>query len=209
MKRPRILMADDHTLVLEGLRKLLEREFELVGTVEDGRTLLAEAGRLRPDVILLDVSMPLLNGIDAARRLRKLVPGSKLVFVTMHDDPTYVAEAFQAGASGYVVKRSAASALIRAIRTVLRGRRYGAPAVPAGVPPRTTRVRAPTGSLTARQREIVQLVAEGRAAKEIAGVLGVSVKTVEFHKARIAERLGLHSTAELTRYAVAHGLVAP
>jgi len=203
VKRPRILMADDHALVLEGLRKLLEHEFELVGAAEDGRTLLAKAERLRPDVILLDVSMPLLNGIDAARRLRKLVPGSKLVFVTMHDDPTYAAEAFQAGASGYVVKRSAASVLIRAIRTVLRGRRYGAPAVPAA------RTAAPTGSLTARQREILQLVAEGRAAKEIAGVLGLSVKTVEFHKARIAGRLGLHSTARLTRYAIAHGLVAP
>jgi DNA-binding NarL/FixJ family response regulator len=191
------------------LSRLLESEFELVGTVEDGGALLAEARRLRPDVILLDVSMPRLNGIDAARRLRSLLPGSRLVFVTMHDDPTYVAEAFQAGASGYVVKRSAASTLIRAIRTVLGGWRYGAPTGPAGRAPKVRPVGDSAGSLTTRQREILQLVAEGRAAREIAGLLGVSVKTVEFHKARIAERLGRHGTAELTRYAIAHGLVAP
>jgi len=212
VKRPRVLLADDHALVAEGLWHLLEGDFDLVGTVEDGRTLLKTATQLRPDVILLDISMPGLNGIDAARQLTKLVPESKLIIVTMHNDATYVGEAFRAGAVGYLLKRCAARELVQAIRTVLAGRPYLTPLVSADAQvPGTTTGLAPAdrGRLTARQREVLQLVAEGRSAKEIASALTVSVKTVDFHKARIMGHLNLRTTAELTRYAVTHGLVAP
>ena len=207
MRRPRVLLADDHALVVEGLRRLLERDFDLVGAVTDGRTVIAAAERLRPDVILLDISMPNLNGIDAARQLTRLVPDSKVVFVTMHGDPAYVAEAFRAGASGYLLKRCAARELIEAIRAVLAGRSYVTPLVPGShwaVEARESRRRSEP--LTPRQREVLQLIAEGRVAKEIAGTLRVSVRTVEFHKAAIMSRLEIRTTAELTRYAIAHGL---
>ena len=211
MTRPRLLLADDHTLVLEGFRKLLESDFDLVGTVEDGRALLAAAPRLRPDVILLDISMPLLNGIDAARQLRKTLPSAKIIFLTMHADPGYVTEAFRVGARGYLLKRSAASELVRAIHEVLNGRYYVTPLVTKGVlapllRPERKR-RAASSPLTSRQREVLQLVAEGRSIKEIASILHVSVKTVEFHKSRIARELGVRTTAELTRYALEHGLL--
>jgi DNA-binding NarL/FixJ family response regulator len=207
-RRPRILIADDHQLVVEGLRKLLEDEFEVVGTVDNGHALLAAAGRLKPDVILADVSMPLLNGIDACARLRGLVPSSRVVVLTMHADRSY-AEAFKAGAAGYVLKRSATSELVRAIHTVLRGQRYVARALPASILAGARLAgEARPGHLTARQREVLQLVAEGRGAKQIAALLRISVKTVEFHKARLMDQLDLRSTAELTRYAVQHGIVA-
>ena len=214
MTRPRILMADDHSLVLSGLRKLVETEGEVVGTVEDGRALVEEAQKLRPDVILLDISMPLLNGLDAARQLTKLVPESKLVFLTMHAAPTYATEAFKAGASGYLIKRSAASELKQAIQAVMRGQHYLTPLITKDVlaatldrPEEQLRLR-PMVTLTPRQREVLQLVAEGKGTKAIASILNVSVKTVEFHKARLMDILDLHSTAELTRYAVAEGLVS-
>lgn len=208
-RRARILIADDHEMVVDGLRKLLEDEFEVAGTVDDGRALLAAAQRLQPDVILVDVSMPLLNGIDACARLRALVPSSRAVVLTMHADPSYAAEAFRAGAAGYVLKGSATSELLRAIRAVLRGQRYLARGLPASIlaraqPPGEAR----PGHVTARQREVLQLVAEGRSAKEIGALLGISVKTVEFHKARLMDQLELRTTAELTRYAVQHGIVA-
>jgi DNA-binding NarL/FixJ family response regulator len=212
VRRPRVLLADDHALVVEGLRSLLEGEFELAGTVEDGRALIAAAQQLKPDVILLDISMPGLNGMDAARQLSQLVPESKLIFVTMHGDATYVGEAFRAGAVGYLVKRCAARELVQAIRTVLGGRRYVTPLVSGDASTRgSTGARPPRelGRLTPRQREVLQLVAEGHSAKEIAATLTVAVKTVEFHKTRIREHLNLQTTAELTRYAVAHGLVTP
>jgi len=211
MKKPRLLLADDHTLVLEGLKKLLEAEFDLVGTAEDGRALLTAAQKLRPDLILLDISMPLLNGIDAARALRKTLPDSKVLFVTMHADPTYVTEAFHAGASGYLLKRSAARELTTAIHEVLKGRCYITPLVTRDVlqpllrPPASRQRRSAT--LTDRQREVLQLVAEGRSIKEIASILHVSLKTVEFHKARICQTLGMRGTAELTKYALEHGLI--
>lgn len=213
MKRPRLLLADDHTLMMEGLKKLLESDFELVGAVENGRALVVAAQQLRPDVILLDISMPLLNGIEAAHQLNKTLPNAKLVFVTMHADPAYVEEGFRAGASGYVLKRSAASELIRAIWHVLKGRRYvtpllakeapEGPSVSASGPPQFGR------GLTSRQRELLQLIAEGRSAKEIATILNVSPKTVEFHKSNVMRKLGLRTTAELTRYAIRHGIVEP
>jgi DNA-binding NarL/FixJ family response regulator len=213
MSRPRILLADDHTLVLEGLRKLLEKDFELVGTVEDGRTLVSVAQELEPDVVVLDISMPQLNGIDAARQIHKLVPHCKLIFLTMHTDPHYAQEAFQAGASGYLLKRSAASELPQAIQAVLKEQHYVTPAITKEVftpflihSHQTTSNQDP---LTPRQREVLQLVAEGQGTKDIATILNLSVKTVEFHKSHIMKELDLHTTAELTKYAISHRLISP
>lgn len=212
MTKPRILLADDHTMFVEALQKVLEPEFDLVGSVGDGRALLAAAPRLKPDVILLDLSMPLLNGIDAAQQLRQIIPSVKVVFLSMHGDPTYVTEAFRAGASGYVLKRASATELIQAIRIALRGHLYISPLLAKGVLDPLLHHRASPSSaqatLTLRQREVLQLVAEGRSLKEIASILCVSAKTVEFHKTRISKQLGLHTTADLTKYAVAHGLVS-
>jgi DNA-binding NarL/FixJ family response regulator len=215
-KRPRVLLADDHAILSEGIQKLLEPTFELVGAVQDGRALLREAQRLEPDLLLLDISMPLLNGIDAARQLKKSLPRSKIVFLSMHADPEYVNEAFSAGASGYLLKSSFSSELTFALQEVLKGRYYVAPAVAkdvigAFVEPREGSLAKPPdahGKLTPRQREVLQLVAEGKSVKEIAAILGVSVKTVEFHKTRIMDELDLHSTAELTKYAIAHHLIS-
>lgn len=212
MKKSRILLADDHTLFVEALQKVLEPEFDLVGSVADGRALLDAAPRLDPDIILLDLSMPLLNGIDAAQQLRRLTPGAKLVFLSMHGDPTYVTEAFRAGASGYVLKRASAVELLLAIRTALRGQTYVSPMLAKDVLEpllqRKQTLESAQAQLTLRQREVLQLVAEGRSLKEIASILCVSVKTVEFHKTRIGKQLGLHTTADLTKYAVSHGLVS-
>lgn len=216
MKRHRVLLADDHTLVIEGIKKLLEPHFDLVGAVEDGRALLVAAAELRPDVILADISMPLLNGLDAVRQLKKSLPTAKVVFLSMHADPAYVSEAFAVGGSGYLLKSSVASELVFAIDEVLKGRYYVTPSVTkdlvgslVGLQSETRRQRPEAfGQLTARQREVLQLVAEGKANKEIASVLKISPKTVEFHKSRIMRELGLHTTAELTRYAISHGIVS-
>lgn len=212
MKKPRVLMADDHSMILAGLRKLVETECEVVGTVEDGRALVAAARKLRPDLILLDISMPLLNGLEAARQLHSLVPECKLVFLTMHASPTYATEAFQAGASGYLLKRSAVSELSLAIKSVLQGQHYLTPSLTKDVlaaalkPSTGERGKTASTELTARQREVLQLVSEGRGTKEIATILNVSVKTVEFHKFRIMQQLDLHTTADLTKYAITHGI---
>jgi len=209
--RPRLLLADDHTLLLEGIRLMLEPEFELVGSVEDGQALLAAAKTLKPDVILLDISMPVLNGIDAARRLRKIVPSARLIFVTMHADPDYVAEAFRAGAMGYLLKRAAASELLTAIRAVLKGNHYVSPLVTRNALELLISPPKPGGKfsdrLTPRQREVLQLVAEGRSRKEIAAILNISVKTVEFHKATLMRELNLGTAADFTRYAIEHGII--
>ena len=209
MKRPRVLLADDHALVLDGLRKILEPECEVVGAVEDGRSLLTAAARLKPDIILLDISMPLLNGVEAARRLRAAAPGAKVIFVTMHADATYVAGAFRAGASGYVLKRCASLELLKAINQVLSGREYVTPLIGkelGELPEWPLGTGEASGELTVRQREVVQLVAEGHPVKEIAAILNISGKTVAFHKANVMRRLGIHSTAELTKYALEHGI---
>lgn len=212
MKKPRVIMADDHSLILAGLRKLVEAECEVVGTAEDGRTLVEAAKKLRPDLILLDISMPLLNGLEAARQLAKLVPESKLIFLTMHASPTYATEAFQAGASGYLLKRSATSELSQAIQSVLKGQHYLTPLITKDVldsvftPSTGERVKPTSTALTPRQREVLQLVAEGRGTKEIATILSVSVKTVEFHRSRIMQQLDIHTTADLTKYAITHGI---
>jgi len=212
MKKPRVLMADDHSLILAGLRKLVEVECDVVGTVEDGRALVAAAQKLRPDLILLDISMPLLNGLDAARQLTKLVPESKVIILTMHASPTYATEAFQAGASGYLLKRSAVSELSQAIKSVLQGQQYLTPLITKDVldsvfkPSTGKRGKPASTALTPRQREVLQLVAEGRGTKEIATILSVSVKTVEFHRSRIMQQLDIHTTADLTKYAITHGI---
>jgi DNA-binding NarL/FixJ family response regulator len=209
--RPRLLLADDHTLLLEGIRLMLEPEFDLVGSVEDGQALLEAAKTLRPDVVLLDISMPILNGIDAARRLRKLLPSTRLIFVTMHADADYVSEAFRVGAMGYLLKRAAASELLTAIREVLKGNHYVSPLVTRNALKSLISSSKPTGRfsdrLTPREREILQLVAEGRSRKEIAGILNISVKTVEFHKGKLMQKLNLQTSADFTRYAIEHGII--
>jgi DNA-binding NarL/FixJ family response regulator len=207
--RPRVLLADDHMLVIEGLRRILEGECEVVGAVEDGRSLLKAAEKLKPDIVLLDISIPLLNGVEAARRLRKTVPAAKLIFVTMHADATYVTGAFRAGASGYVLKRCASMELVSAIREVLKGHTYITPLVRRDISGAAlgSPVGEVSGDLTERQREVVQLVAEGHSVKEIAAILSISFKTVAFHKSNVMRRLGMRSTAELTKYALDHGIV--
>jgi DNA-binding NarL/FixJ family response regulator len=211
MSRPRILLGDDHTLVLDGFRKLLEDQCEIVGVAEDGRTLVRMAQELEPDIITLDISMPQLNGVDAARKLKKILPRAKLIFVTMHADPAYVNEAFKAGASGYLLKRSAGSELRQAIQSVMEGQCYVTPLVAKSLVQSVITGGKPPDlidrSLTGRQREVLQLVAEGRTVKEIASALNLSPKTVEFHKSQIMTQLDLHTTAELTKYALVHGLL--
>jgi len=209
--RPRILLADDHTIVLEGLRRVLEPECEIVGTAMDGRALLAASEQLKPDVVVADISMPLLNGIDAVRQLRKSARNVRVVFLTMHADVSYAAQALEVGGAGYVLKSSAADELLTAIREVMRGHNYVTPALSTPVlealGKRGPRPEENAEALTGRQREVLQLVAEGKTLKEIAGILHVSPRTVEFHKYRIMEQLGLRSTGELTQYAIRHGIV--
>ena len=211
MQRPRLLLADDHTLLLDGIRLLLEPEFDLVGCVEDGQALLAAAKILTPDIILLDISMPVLNGIDAAHKLRRLLPSAKVIFVTMHSDADYVAEAFRAGAKGYLLKRAAASELLTAIREVMKGNHYVSPLVARNaLEPLITSSKPGSWSsdrLTPRQREVLQLVAEGKSRKEIGAILNISVKTVEFHKAALTRLLQLRTVADFTRYAIEHGII--
>ena len=212
MNRPRLLLADDHTLMLDGIRLLLEPEFELVGCVEDGQMLLTAAMESKPDVILLDISMPVLNGIDAAHQLRKMLPSAKVIFVTMHADADFVTEAFRAGAAGYLLKRSAASELLTAIREVLKGNHYVSPLVTRNALDLFIASSKPGGKLgdrlTPRQREVLQLVAEGRSRKEIGAALKISVKTVEFHKAALMRELNLRTVADFTLYAIEHGMIA-
>lgn len=210
--KPRVVLADDHPLIVEGLRKVLSTDFEVVGVAFDGVSLVNQAEQLKPDVIVLDIAMPLLNGVEAARRLRGVVPDARIVFVTQKTDREYVQIAFRSGASGYVVKQSAAGELVTALQEVMAGRYYVSPQVRKGVPGDFDPLRNPAdvfkSGLTGRQREVLQLVAEGKAAKEIAALLDISVKTVEYHKAGIMEALGLRSTAELTRYAIEHGMLS-
>jgi RNA polymerase sigma factor (sigma-70 family) len=211
MTKPRVLIADDHSILLAGLRRLVEDSYEVVGTVEDGRALVAAAEKLKPDVIVLDISMPLLNGLDAARQIKKSVPDAKLLFLTMHASPTYATEAFKAGASGYLLKQSAASELQQAIQAVLNGQTYLTPAITKPIldtileQPKA-QIRKSLADLTSRQREVLQLVGEGKSTKEAATIMNVSVKTIEFHKARLMEQLDLHSTAALIKFAIAEGL---
>ena len=212
MSRPRVLVADDHRIVAEGLSSLLEPTFELVGIVENGRELVEAAGKLHPDVIVADISMPLLNGIEAARQLKQRGERAKIVLLTMHSDVTYATRAFDAGASGFVLKHAASSELITAIEEVLKGRTYITPMIArdlvqayrGGKPGQPD----PTHRLTPRQLEVLQLLAEGHSAKEVAAVLNISPRTAEFHKYRMMEALEIRTTAELVQYAVKHGVVS-
>lgn len=209
MKQARILLADDHTLTLEGIRAVLEPHHQVVGAVTDGRALIDAALRLKPDLIALDITMPLLNGIDAAIQLKKVLPETKLLFVTMHLNPAYLEAALAAGASGYVLKSAAREELLEAVDTVLDGGVFLTPGLsPEQLQRFSDPARAAAGlRLTLRERETLQLIAEGRAAKEIAHILGISIKTVAFHRENLKRKLGLRSTAELTKHAIEQGLV--
>lgn len=212
MAKPRLLLADDHELLVDGLRKLLEPEFELVGTVSDGRAAVAAYERLLPDVLLLDIGLPILNGIEAARQVRRGFPDARVIFVTMQTSRIYVEEAMRAGGSGYVLKQSAAGELLDAIKSVLRGRKYMSPSLSPGESASSQTESQPAehfGSrLTPRQREVLQLIAEGKSMKEIAQILEISVRTVEFHKNGLIQQLGLRTVAELTRYALDQNILA-
>ncbi len=213
MKRCTILLADDHSLLLGGIRGLLERDYEVVGAIDNGKSLIAEALRLEPDVIVLDITMPIMNGIDAAREIGKSLPKTKFVFLSMHSTHVYVRKALEAGASAYVLKSGAAEELLRAVEVVRKGGTYFSPGFGGDAiedfktwPDKS--LRAPV-ELTDRQRRILQLIAEGKQNKEIASLLFISVKTIEFHRSRLMARLGIRSVAELTRFAIQEGLVSP
>jgi DNA-binding NarL/FixJ family response regulator len=212
MNRTRVLLADDHKIVLDGLKSLLEPEFELVGTVGDGRALVSAVEQLHPDVIVVDISMPLLNGIEAVRQIKKLDKQVKVVFLTMHPDVTYAIRAFEAGASGYVLKHSAASELLTAIHEAIKGRTYVTPMIAGELVQAykggTYQQTGEAPQLTQRQREILQLLAEGNSAKEIANVLNISPRTVEFHKYNMMSKLELKSLSALIQYAIKHGFVS-
>lgn len=211
MTRHRVLIADDHRIFAEGLRGLLEPEFEVVGLVADGKELVEAAVTHRPDVVVADVTMPSLNGIEAAARLRELGVTAPVVILTMHRDVAYARRAMAAGVMGYVLKHAAASELVAAVREAVQGRTYVTPLI-AGELLQSYREAGPPDDpdhqLTARQREVLKLVAEGHSAKEIAAKLGISVRTAEAHKANILEALGLTSTAELVQYAIRRGIIS-
>jgi DNA-binding NarL/FixJ family response regulator len=207
--KPRILLADDHKIVLDGLRSLLAPDFDIVGAAADGRQLVQLAQTLKPDVIVADISMPLLNGIDAARQL----PGVKFVFLTMHPDPSYLLRALQAGALGYVLKHAASEDLTTAIRHAIRGESYVSPGLRTAAVDEMldeTKVHLRQSlELTQRQREVLQLLAEGKSAKEIGAILDISPRTVETHKYKMMDDLGVKTTAELIQHAIREGLVTP
>jgi DNA-binding NarL/FixJ family response regulator len=208
------LIAEDQGVVVVGIRALLEPTCDIVGEAEDGRTLLVEALRLRPDIIITEVLLPFLNGVDAARHLLKLIPQTKIIFLTLQASSRHVADAFKAGASAYVLKRSRPVELTRAIEAAVKGQRYLSPLIANAVPANGANdshheaTKGTLSSLTARQREVLQLIAEGRGTKEVATLLNISVKTVEFHKFRIMDHLDLHSTVALTKHALAEGLIS-
>ena len=211
MGRPRVLLADDHTLLLGAFEKLLSPECDIVGQVSDGRALVAAAETLKPDIIVLDISMPLLNGLEAGRQIKQRARDVRLVFLTMNEDTDLAAEAFRSGASAYLLKRSATSELLTAIHEVMRGHWYITPLITEGLVGALMHGedRAPGQELTPRQREVLQLLAEGRSMKEVADLLNLSTRTVAFHKYRIMEQLKVKSNAELVQYAVKHHIVGP
>jgi len=211
MGQPRVLLADDHTMVVEAFRKLLELEFEIVGTVGDGRTLVTTAPGLKPDVIVIDISMPLLNGMDAGRELKRLLPRTKLIALTMNEDCEIASEALRSWASGYLLKKSAGSELVKAIREVLKGKSYVTPKVAQQLLDRFVRDprRDHDKELTPRQRQVLQLLAEGRTMKETADFLHVTPRTIAFHKYRIMEEFGLKTNSDLVKFAIRERVVSP
>ncbi|MFO0807630.1 MAG: response regulator transcription factor [Gemmataceae bacterium] len=210
MNRPRVLLADDHRLLREAFEQLLKPECDVVGTVGDGRAALAAARELQPDIVVLDIAMPLLNGLDAARQLKSEMPKIKVIFLTMSEDPDVAAEAFRTGASGYLLKNSAASELLQAIREVYRGRVYVTPLATQGLVETFLHEPEPANQpkiLSPRQREVLQLLAEGHTMKEIARILNITPRTVAFHKYSMMEDLGIRSSAELVQFAIKQGVV--
>jgi len=210
MKLPRAILADDHNLVAEALRGLVQLHFDVVATAADGHTLVASALALKPDVVVADIAMPLLNGLDACRQLKQKISGIKFVFLTMNEDPELAVEAMKFGASGYVLKKSAASELLQAMQMALRGQCYVTPQIARGM--QQSFIRNPQGtsrpkSLTVRQREVVQLLAEGKSMKEAAWVLNVTPRTVAFHKYRIMQDLGFKTNADLIQFAVKNRII--
>lgn len=212
MEKTRVLLADDHKIFLEGLRAILEPEFDIVGAVEDGRTLVTEAKRLSPDVVVADISMPGLNGIDAARQIRETDDHAKIVFLTMHSQVSYAASAFEAGASGFVLKHSAPQELITAIRETMQGRTYVTPMIAGDLiafyQQRSGQHAELKAALSPRQREVLQLLVQGKSIKEISTALNISARTVEFHKYRMMEQLKTRTNAELIQYALRNGLTS-
>jgi DNA-binding NarL/FixJ family response regulator len=210
MLKPRALIADDHRMVSEAFETLLAPACEIVGRVSDGRALLAAVRELHPDVVIIDIGMPLLNGLDAARQIKQIDSTIKLVFVTMNEDPDLAAEAFRAGASAYLLKRSAGSELLAAVREAMGRRSYMTPLVTNGVIQALAHGpdgRRPSHELTTRQREVLQLLAEGKSMKEAASILSVAQRTVAFHKYRIMEQQQIKTSAELIRFAMQQHLV--
>lgn len=209
MTRAKVILADDHGVVVDGLMRLLDPEFEVVGTASDGRELLVKAKTLRPDVIVADVSMPLLNGLDALEQLKTAGCTAKVVFLTAYPDPAIATQAFRLGAVGYVLKHSCGEELLTAVREALQGRTYITPRIADQVLHILMSGEVPGSGveLTAREREVLQLLAEGKTMKEIAGILNVSPRTVEFHRHNLSEKTGLTTIAELARFAAQHGLV--
>ncbi len=210
MRRPRVVVADDHVMIAEAFEKLLSPSCDIVGKVADGRALLTAVRELRPDVVVVDISMPLLNGLTAARQIKELDPEIKLVFVTMNEDPDLAAEAFRAGASAYLLKRSAASELLTAIQQVMQHRSYVTPLVTQGMVGSLMhggREGKDRHELTPRQREVVQLLAEGRSMKQVAAILNIAPRTVAFHKYRLMEQINVTTNAELIQYAMKHHIV--
>jgi DNA-binding NarL/FixJ family response regulator len=212
MPRSKIVIADDHTMMAEALKHLLQEEFDVVATVGDGRALLKVAAELNPDLVVIDIGMPLLNGLDACEQLKTVQPRIKVIFLTQQRDPHYAAEAFKRQASGYLLKDAAASELTTAIREALKGRWYVSPSIAKGMlddvlhpQPEDVKLR----ELSAREREVLQLLAEGKAMKEVAAILQISPRTVEFHKYRIMSLLQIKTNAELVQYAIRYGLIRP
>ena len=212
MPRYRLILADDHALIVEGLRSLLAAEFDIIAVASDGRELVRQVEQLQPDAVLLDIAMPLLNGIEAGRQIKKLAPKTKLLFVTQNPDREYVQVALRLGASGYVLKQSAVRDVVNALREIFAGGFYVSPLLRSGIPevlikPGQNPSELFGVALTPRQRQVLQLVAEGKSTKETAAILNISVKTVDFHNAGIMEEVGVRTTAELTRYAIEHGII--
>jgi DNA-binding NarL/FixJ family response regulator len=211
MSAPRVLIGDDHALIRTAVASVLARQYDVVGEADNGQRLVEAARRLKPDVVVLDVSMPVLNGIDAARQIAETLPATRIVVLSMHISPMYLRRAIAAGAKAYVLKAAASEQLLQALAEVRRGRTYVSPEFGADIAREARMVASDSPrtaiGLTARQRQILQLVAEGRQNKEIAATLGVSVKTVEFHRARLLAKLNVSSVAELTRIAMQEGLI--
>ena len=207
MNRKRILLADDHKIITDSLKNILEPTYKVVGMVEDGYELVKEAARLLPDVLIVDISMPKLNGLEAVRQIKKEGIGSKVIFLTMHPDITYATNALEAGALGYVLKHSAHSELLQAVEQVLLGKTFITEKIAKELENVPHTRRDPIRKLSSRQREVLQLLAEGKSAKEVAEILCISPRTVEFHKYKIMEELGMSSSAELVQYSIKHGII--